>query len=169
MGRPGAFTRRSRTGKYFKRDSGAPPSLCAEVSLRCAFSDVDAMAVVWHGRYAYYFEAAYAALTRQCGISYLDLYEAQLRAPIVQMHVDYFKPLVLEELFTVKARLVWSEGARMNMEYEVMKADGSCAACGYTVQMFTDASGSPAMIVPEPIARLRRRWQEGEFACLACG
>jgi len=161
----GRATRRSK-GQYFNCKADAPPALAASVRLRVSFSAVDAMAVVWHGRYSQYFEEAYAELTRSCGISYHDLYMAELRAPVVQFHFDYFASLMLEEEFVVKARLVWCEGARMNVEYEITKINGAIAARGYTVQMFTGSDGVPLLTVPPLIETLRKRWQKGEFKCL---
>ncbi|MBF0593855.1 MAG: acyl-CoA thioesterase [Candidatus Omnitrophica bacterium] len=157
--------RRSK-GNYFQRLPDAPLPLSASVRLRAAFGAVDAMAVVWHGRYSQYCEEAYAALTRSCGISYHDFFMAQLRAPVVQVHLDYFESLRLEEEFVVTARLVWCEGARMNVEYMITKIDGVIAATGYTVHMFTDPASGPLLIVPPLIETLRRRWQQGDFACL---
>jgi acyl-CoA thioester hydrolase len=161
----GTYMRRQKGG-YFKEIKGAPRPLVASLRVRIAFSDVDAMAVAWHGRYPFYFEQAYAALTRSCGISYHDFFAAGLRAPIVQMHVDYFEPLELEEECIVSARLLWSEGARMNIEYSITKSSGTLAACGYTVQMFTDVQGTPLLIVPPFIEAIRRQWQQGELACM---
>jgi len=159
-------TRRSK-GNYFHAAPDAPPALVASVRLRVAFGAVDAMAAVWHGRYSQYCEEAYAELTRRCGISYHDFFKAELRAPVVQVHIDYFEFLMLEEEFIVTARLIWCEGARMNVEYVLTKIGGTIAATGYTVQMFTDPVGVPLLTVPPLIETLRRRWQRGEFACLA--
>ena len=122
-------TRRSK-GHYFYAPPDAPPALVASVRLRVAFGAVDAMATVWHGRYSQYCEEAYAELTRRCGISYHDFFRAELRAPVVQVHIDYFESLMLEEEFTVTARLIWCEGARMNVEYALTKIGGAIAATG---------------------------------------
>ena len=124
------------------------------------------MAIVWHGRYSQYCEAAYAELTRNCGLSYQDFFKAELRAPVVQVHIDYFASLTLEEEFIVTARIIWCEGARMNIEYELAKANGTVAATGYTVHMFTDPAGMPLLIIPPLIANFRKRWKKGELACL---
>ena len=157
--------RRSK-GHYFHEAPDSPSALVASIRLRVTFSDVDAMAVVWHGRYSQYCEEAYAELTRRCGISYHDFFKAELRAPVVQFHSDYFQSLILEEEFTVTARLVWCEGARMNVEYLLTRTGGVIAATGYTVQLFTDSSGAQLLTVPPLIEILRKRWQRGEFKCL---
>lgn len=167
MFKPIARSPRRTKGDYFTVAPGAPRALSATVRLRAAFGAVDAMAIVWHGRYPQYCEEAYAELARRCGISYHDFMLADLRAPVVQFHVDYFESLMLEEEFTVTARLIWCEGARMNVEYIFTRDGGAITASGYTVHMFTDAAGAPLLSVPPLIAKLRQRWQSGEFACLA--
>jgi acyl-CoA thioester hydrolase len=128
---------------------------------------VDAMGIVWYGRYAIFFEEAQAELARRCGLGYQDFYNANLRAPIVQFHVDYYQPLYLDEEFSVKASLAWSEGAKLCMEYEIIKNDASIATRGYTVQMFVDSvTKEPYAVSPELLEKLRKRWKDGEFKCL---
>lgn len=154
---------RRKTGKYFKQEPGWPKPVAAVVKRRVSFSEVDAMAIVWHGRYPQFFEEGYAALSRKCGLGYADFYAAQLRAPIVQFHVDYFQSLFLEEEFAIEARLVWSEGARIHIEYTLIKQNGAIAAAGYTVQMLTTQAGEVCLVAPPLIEACRKRWLKGEF------
>jgi acyl-CoA thioester hydrolase len=158
---------RRKMGVYFKRFEGMPEPLVARVKRRVNLSEADVLGIVWHGRYAKYFEDGAAELGRQCGLSYRDFRDADLRAPIVQFHVDYHLPLLLDEEFTVIASLIWSEGARLNMEFELIRQDSKVAATGYTVQMFVDgATGETCLVSPELLERCRRRWLAGEFQCL---
>ena len=160
------MTRRARK-VYFEREPGAPAPLQWDVRRRVRFSEVDALGIAWHGRYVGFFEEASAELGRRCGLSYRDFFEAGLYAPIVQLHVDYLQPLRLDEEFTIRGRLLWAEGARLNSEYELIKADGALAARGYTVQLFTLAeSGLPCAVVPPLLAACRQRWQAGELKAL---
>jgi acyl-CoA thioester hydrolase len=156
---------RSRKGKpYFGDGGNLPAPVVAEVRRRVHFSEVDAMGIVWHGRYSLYFEEAAEELGRRCGLSYKDFHEAGLRAPIVEFHTDYFKSLYLGEEFTARAALIWHEGARLNTEYGLYKPDGSLAASGYTVQLLTEAeSGEVCIISPALLERCRHRWKTGEF------
>ena len=48
-----------RKKSYFQQQEGDPAPLVQEVKRRVAFSEVDAMAVVWHGNYLRFFEAAH--------------------------------------------------------------------------------------------------------------
>ena len=157
---------RRKSGKYFKTMPGDPAPLVVHVKKRVSFSDVDIMGILWHGRYAKYFEEGSAEAGRRYGLSYKDFYEAGLRAPIVQMHVDYHLPLTLDEVCMIKASMIWNEGARINIEYTIIKEDGQVAATGYTVQMFIDAeSQEPLIVTPSLLGKCRKKWIKGEYAC----
>ena len=156
--------RKRRNKTYFDRIPGAPEPIVVEIKRRVRFNEADPMAIVWHGRYPLFFEEASEELGRRCGLSYPDYFRAGLYAPFVEYHIDYFKPLFLDEEFTVRGSLIWTEGARLNTEYHLIKQDGSLATSGYSVQLFTDnRTGEPYMVSPELLEECRRRWRAGEF------
>jgi acyl-CoA thioester hydrolase len=159
---------KSRRNKdYFETPPGAPEPIVVEVTRRIRFSDTDAMAIMWHGRYPLLFEEASEELGRRCGLSYEDFRTAGLYAPIVELHIDYCQSLFLDERITIRAALNWHDGARLNTDFRVTKEDGSLATCGYTIQLFTDAkTGLPCIVSPELLERCRSRWRAGEFRCL---
>ena len=135
-----------------------------------AFHDADILGVAWHGRFPVYFELGSSELGRRCGLSYREFREAKLLAPIAQIHVDYHRPLLLDETFTIQASLLWNDGARMNTEFMLIKKDQTVAATGYTVQMFVDGpSWEVCLVAPELWERCRRRWKAGEFECIQNG
>jgi len=163
---------RRQKGGYFPTappDPDAPPPIQVALKHRVRFSQVDAMAIMWHGRYAELFEAGNEELGRHCGMGYLDFIRERLQAPIVQLHVDYFAPLTLGETVTIIARMIWAEGARSNIEYEIRRENGTLAATGYTVQMFIDETGTPLLADPPLLEACRRRWLAGEFAAVGHG
>ena len=155
--------RRKKSG-YFKHLPGSPDPLVVNVKKRVSFSEVDIIGIVWHGRYPVYFEEGSAELGRRFGLAFKDYYKANLRAPVVQFHIDYFKPLVLDEEFIVQASLVWCEGARLNTEYAIIKEDESIASAGFTVQMLIDA-GSNEICIASPLLleECRNKWKSGKF------
>jgi acyl-CoA thioester hydrolase len=156
--------RRRKT--YFERIPGAPEPIVVEIPRRVRFNEADPMAILWHGRYPLLFEEASEELGRRSGLTYKAYFEAGLRAPIVEIHIDYFRPLFLDEEFSIRASLVWHEGARINTEFQLTKRDGSLATSGYTVQLLTDhRSGEPCIVSPELLERFRNRWKAGEFHC----
>jgi acyl-CoA thioester hydrolase len=154
---------RRQRGGYFPVDAAAPRPLIVRLQHRIRFSDVDPMAVLWHGRYMHLFEQANEELGRLCGMGYTDFRRARLAAPIVQLHVDYFAPVMLSELVTITGKMIWSPGARINIEYEIHKENGALSATGYTVQMFIDEEGVPLMAEPAVLEACRKRWCAGEL------
>jgi len=158
--------RRKKEG-YSKRDEDAPDPVEVTVKRRVSFGEADVMGIAWHGKYPDYFEMASAELGKKCGLSYDDFRRENLKAPIVQFHVDYYSPLLLDEEFKVTAKLIWDEGARLTTEFVISKSGGEVAATGYTVQMFTNGeSGVPCMISPPLLDKCRKKWKAGEFKCL---
>ena len=154
---------RRRKGAYFPVEPGAPKPVVARVSRWIRFSDVDPMGILWYGRYAHLIEDAYDELGRRCGMSYADFQRERLGAPVVQFHLDYFNSPVLGEKVVTTGRLHWCLGARMNIEYEIHKANGQLAAAGYTVQMFVDKQGKPYLTPPPLQEACRKRWLAGEL------
>ncbi len=150
--------RRRRT--YFQRTPGSPAPMTVSVSHRVQFRETDTMGVVWHGRYLALFEEAATEVRRHFGMGYAELYAAALEAPIVQAHVDYHRPLRLDEVVRIAAHLIWNEAARLDIEYEVFGENGERAATGFTVQMFVNPlTHEPYVCSPELLARSRARWR----------
>ena len=157
---------RRRKGGYFPAVVDGQSPLVVRLKHRVRFSEVDPMAIVWHGRYAQLFEQANDELGRLSGLSYADFRRERLLAPIVQLHVDYFAPVQLGEDIVIIGKMMWNEAARIDNEYEIVKPDGTLAAAGYTVQMFVEQSGTPLMASPPLLEACQRRWRAGEFGGL---
>jgi acyl-CoA thioester hydrolase len=154
--------RRKQT--YFKREPNTPSPLVYHHNRRIRFGEVDAMAVMWHGNYAALFDEVSTELRRLCGLTYEAFFKCSVHAPVVQFHVDYFKPLVLDELCTVTGTMFFTEASRINIEYQVIKEDGSLAASGFSVQMFVDAkTKTPFIVGPDLWQVCLARWIKGEF------
>jgi len=152
---------------YFQPQNEDPAPLVLRVTRRVVFSDADPMGVLWHGRYPAFFEMAAAELHRQCGLGYKDFHLARIAAPIVRLQADYLVPVFLDEEVTIQATLHWSEAARLNTEYAIIKPDGVTAAKGYTIQLFVCSKTLGMLIAsPEIWTTCRRRWMAGEFAFL---
>jgi len=134
---------------------------CVERVVR--FEEVDALAIVWHGRYPSYFEDGRVLLGETYGLGYLDLYQQGIIAPIKQLHVDYQRPLRFGERFSIEAILHWSDATRLNHEFILRNAAGEVTTSGYTVQLLLDKEDNVLMLPPPFYAAFRRRWQAGEL------
>lgn len=153
-----------RKKQYFKTFPGDPPPISICVRHRLTFSEVDALAIAWHGHYPRFFELAHTELMRRIGLTYEEYKQYGVGAPIVQCHVDYFVPLLLDEDCIIQASLSWSDGARLNVSYEVRNSSGEIAGTGYTVQMFFNVYTHEPYILPPPlVAEIWQRWQHGEI------
>jgi acyl-CoA thioester hydrolase len=145
----------------FKIYPDTPQPLSFSVSRRVRFEEVDALGIVWHGRYPSYFEDVREALGDNYGIGYLDFFRERVAAPLRQLHFDYLKPLSLRENFTIKAQLHWSEAARLNLTYEILNEQGELTTSGYSIQMMVDHQEQNVLMVPPPFFQtFLKRWQE---------
>jgi acyl-CoA thioester hydrolase len=155
---------RRRKKKYFDREVDAPPAIEVAITRRLQFSEVDALAIAWHGRYMAFFEEAANELGQMIGLTYAAYRDAGVGAPIAQIHVDYHQPLLLDQKFTVTAALIWSSAARLNTEYRIVNELDEWVATGYTIQMFYDiTSREPFWLTPELVENMKKRWENGEF------
>lgn len=155
---------RRKKNAYFEVPPDAPKPVSAAIARRCQFSEVDALAIAWHGRYVSFFEEAANELGDQCGLTYEAMYAAELAAPVAQLHIDYHRPLRLNERFTVKASFIWCEAAKLITQFDITGGDGACACSGYTVQMFVAAATGEVCLFPPPLLEaFRDKWLAGAF------
>jgi acyl-CoA thioester hydrolase len=148
---------------YFKTQPDSPAPLRLQVERRVRFEEVDALGIVWHGRYASYLEDARSALGDNYGIGYLDLFRNGIIAPIKKMHIDYHLPLTYPEDFTIEGILHWSDAARINYEFIIRNSKGGTVATGYSVQVMLDQEKNLYMVAPHFYQEFCRRWKAGEL------
>lgn len=147
-----------RGNPYFP--PGEKPLLTAECFRRVQFDEVDALNIVWHGRYVSYFEQGRNEWGRKFGFRYEDMLENGFVMPIVQLHIDHCYPLQYDELIRIKTHCHWTEAAKLNLSYEIHAQNGSLAARGYTVQVYTDLKGKPLLLRPEFAEDFMQRWDD---------
>jgi len=148
---------------YFQNAADDPQALRCWVERVVRFEEVDALGIVWHGRYPSYFEDGRVLLGNQFGLGYMDFYQQGIVAPIKQMHVDYRRPLRFGETFTIEAILHWSDAVRLNHEFILRNVAGEVTTTGYTVQLLMDQEDNVLMLPPPFYAEFRQRWQAGEL------
>jgi acyl-CoA thioester hydrolase len=149
---------------YFPHDPSAPGPLRATVARRVRFEEADPLGIVWHGRYASYFEDARESLGDGLGIGYRDFFARGLSIPLRRFTVDYLAPLAYPEEFTVDAVLHWSEAMRLNYEFALRGADGMLRATGASVHLLVDKSLNLQMTAPDFYREFLDRWRAGEIS-----
>jgi acyl-CoA thioester hydrolase len=148
---------------YFQPVPGSPAPLRMIVKRRVRFEEVDSMGIVWHGRYAGYFEDARVALGHKYGISYSDFISHRNPVPIRQINIEYIEPLFFEDDIEIEAILHWSEAARINFEY-IIRKNGNIVCVGYTVQLMLDEN-LELLLAPTPFyLDFMEKWKKGLLA-----
>ncbi len=146
---------------YFKRQADAPPPLCCTVARTSRFEEVDALHMVWHGRYPSYFEDARVAFGKQYGLGYMDFYQNGAVVPIKHLFIDHHAPILFAEQVHITARLHYCESARLNFEYAIYK-EATLVTTGYSVQLFVKPSTNELCLnQPDFYAEFCKRWKAG--------
>jgi acyl-CoA thioester hydrolase len=134
--------------------------IAASVRFPVRFSEVDALAVVWHGNYLHYFEEARDAFGRAQGLAYQDMHAAGFVAPVVEVQAFYHAPARFGDEVEVTAYFIWSDAAKLEIYYEVRRAAGrELLAEGRTVQVLTTLEGELLLTRPPLLQEFYARWE----------
>jgi acyl-CoA thioester hydrolase len=158
----------TRNAPYFK-DELLPDGRPAPAPLRCTaertvrFEEVDALNIMWHGRYPSYLEDARTAFGEFYGFSYHDLYKAGYVVPVKQMGIDYVAPMRFGQTCRIICNLHWTNAARLNFSYTIVDLSGKLLTTGYTVQLFLTRDLELCMFKPDYAVDFCLRWEAGEL------
>ncbi len=108
---------------------------------RVRFNETDPLGIVWHGHYVTYLEDGREAFGEKYGISYKDIQNAGLFAPIVKCIVDYKLPLRHGDRAMIETNYVFEQAAKLHFTYKIFNEEGQLIATGETIQVFTDQKG----------------------------
>jgi acyl-CoA thioester hydrolase len=149
---------------YFPSLKGCPSPLGIRVERKVRFEETDPLGIVWHGRYASFFEDARTAAGEKYGFGYPDFKKNEIKAPIRILHTDFLIPLKFSETFIIEGRFHWTEAVRMNIDYLIWNAAGRLTTTGYTVQVLLDQEDNLLLTPPPFFQEFREKWRSGEFA-----
>lgn len=149
---------------YFTYNANDPSPLITEAKRRVRFEEVDALGMVWHGRYPSYFEDGRIAFGDLYGLTYPAFRENNVKAPIVQMHFDFKAPLRFDEIMKIETSLHWCDAVRLDFSYRIINHTGKLAATGYTVQLLTDLNDTVLFVAPEWLQEFRKDWRNGVWS-----
>jgi acyl-CoA thioester hydrolase len=130
------------------------PELRACVQVVVPFHDLDPMQIVWHGRYAEYFEIARCALLERIGYGYQAMRDSGYAWPIIDLRIQYVRPATFNQRLDVSATLREYEH-RLKIRYEIRDANsGERVTKGYTSQVAVRLSdGSMLLSSPDVLVR----------------
>ena len=148
---------------YFKKVKDAPEPLRAVVKTVTRFEEIDSMGIAWHGRFASYFEDARVCLGEKYQISYFDLFNNGILAPLKKLHIDFKTPVFFREEISIECILNYTEASKILTEYVIKKQDNTIAATGYVIQMLLNPKYELFLTQPEYYKKFCEMWKKGEI------
>lgn len=133
--------------------------LTAQQSVRVRFGEVDSMNIVWHGNYLKYFEEGRETFSRQYGFNYIHLAEEGYIMPVIDVQIQYIKPLRYGDTALVETTWIDTEAAKAVFEYRIRNAaDGSLCCRGRTTQVFLNSERQLEFTYPPYVQAWREQW-----------
>jgi acyl-CoA thioester hydrolase len=139
----------------------APRPFIEETTIvRVRFNEVDALHIVWHGHYVNYFEEARRAFGRRLGIDYPTFIEKRIAVPVIHLELNFLAPARLPDTLEVTARLLKSDSARLDFDYEIRReGESTLLATGSTSQVFTTPAGELILNWPPFMLERIKEWE----------
>lgn len=142
-----------------KRKDKEQVLLSNTTKIKVRFSEVDSMRIVWHGNYVKFFEDGREAFgMRYPGLGYMDIYAGGYTAPIVDMQLQYLKPLTIGQEAVVQTDYIATDAAKICFRYQIMNLDGELVARGSTMQVFVDLNGDLSLNNPPFYEQWKKKW-----------
>lgn len=113
--------------------------LSAEKQFEVRFSEVDMMRVVWHGSYPLYLEDAREAFGEKYGLSYQKYMYENIFAPLVEVKMNYKRPLMYGMRPCIKITYRPTDAAKIIFDYEIFDPQSKLVfLTAQTTQVFMD-------------------------------
>lgn len=123
-----------------------------------AFSDIDALHIVWHGKYVKYFEDAREGFGKKYGFSYMDFYNHGFMTPLVDLQLSYKKMVEYGENLSVHITYVPVDAAKIIFTYKIFNETDDIVCIGKTVQVMTSVSKELIFVNPPFIQEWKKKW-----------
>src|SRR4051812_29541636 len=117
------------------------------------WSDIDRAGIIFYGQFLRFFEIAETELFRSVGLPYSEVFDRlDIWLPPVQIHFDFRKPLVLDDLIEVSAYVGRFGSKSLTLKFEVVKkGETDLVAEGHVVLACVSRSTFKAVFVPGEI------------------
>ena len=123
------------------------------------FSEVDAMNIAWHGSYVKYLEDGREDFGLQFGgIGYSEIYRAGYKAPIVDLRIEYKKPVTIGETVVIETRYISTEAAKICFEYTIYNEQGEIVITASTIQVFLNEKNQLVLQNPDFYTEWKKKW-----------
>ena len=116
--------------------------------IRVRYKDTDTMSVVYYGNYLTYFEVGRVEYLREHGLPMSEV-DRRVHMPVVEAHVRYVKPALLDDLLAVTSRVSERRRASFTFSYEIRNDAHDLVATGYTRHACLDPASSRMIPIPD--------------------
>lgn len=119
------------------------------------WSDTDRAGVIYYGQFLRFFEIAETELFRAVGLPYSDVFDRfDIWLPRVQIHFDFRRPLMLDDLIEVSAYVGRFGNKSLTLRFEVnKKGETDLVAEGHVVLACVSRSSFKSVSVPSEITK----------------
>ena len=125
------------------------------VDVRVYYKDTDAGGVVYHTRYAEFFEIGRTEMFRELGLSAAELdHRFGLLCPVVELNVKFRRSARYDDLLTVTTSVTQVTAARIFFQSVVKNEQGETMAEGGTVNCAVDRATMKAVRLPDALIAL---------------
>jgi acyl-CoA thioester hydrolase len=117
------------------------------------WSDIDRAGIIYYGQFLRFFEIAETELFRSVGLSYSEVFDKlDIWLPRVQIHFDFRKPLVLDDLIEVSAYVGRFGTKSLTLRFEVnKKGESDFVAEGHIILACVSRSTFKGIAIPDEI------------------
>ncbi len=137
------------------------PPILHSISRRVRFEEVDQLSIMWHGRYASWFEDGREAMSEEFGISALTFYDNKVVIPLKHFSIDFHAPLLYKKVYTIESSLMWNEAAIIEFEYKILDENNVLMTKGTSIQMMLDLEMNLLIEAPEFYKEFCEKWKKG--------
>jgi acyl-CoA thioester hydrolase len=122
------------------------------------WSDTDRAGIIYYGQFLRFFEIAETELFRSVGLPYSEVFDRfDIWLPRVQIHFDFRKPLVLDDLIEVSAYVGRFGNKSFTLNFEVnKKGERDLVAEGHVVLACVSRSTFKSTPVPDDMIKALR-------------
>ncbi len=124
------------------------------------WSDTDRAGIIYYGQFLRFFEIAETELFRSVGLPYSGVFDRfDIWLPRVQIHFDFRKPLLLDDLIEVSAYVGRFGNKSLKLNFEVnKKGETDLVAEGHVVLACVSRSTFESVSVPAGIVEALRHY-----------
>ena len=120
--------------------------------IRVRYGETDQMGYLYYGNYALFYEVGRAEAIRQLGFTYRQLEERGIMMPVVDLHSQYFRPALYDDLVTVKTVLKeLNGGSKIQFHSELYNEEGQLLNKGATTLVFYDPKEKRKTDMPQEL------------------